>query len=397
MNNKPKVLFIERIFPAYRRFVYDKLAERFNFLMLHGDKDPSVKLAKTDYSRILKVYNYRPKDTHFVFNTITPLFSFKPKAIIHESSIGILSLLPTWFFSKIMGAKFILYGHGYNRFTGFDPKQNWADKYRVFLMKISDATIVYTHTDKKRMAQFVSSDKIFVAQNTLDTRPAHALRTQFDDVGKTAIKEKLGFTRPFNLIYIGRIVEEKRPEVLLNVFEQLNKILPDQIGIHFVGGGEVEPLQQRVADNGWQNAVKFHGWVHDAEQSGALLYASDLMIMPGNVGLAVNHAFMFDCPVVTFLQTEMSPPEIEYIVDGETGFKIPDFSSQKMAAVIQDYLQNPVLQQNIYAAIRHKMDKELTPENMLKGFVDAVEYVLGHHQKDSIGIDFGHADTLKPT
>jgi glycosyltransferase involved in cell wall biosynthesis len=135
-------------------------------------------------------------------------------------------------------------------------------------------------------------------------------------------------------------------------------------------------LQQRIKDNNWEDAVTFHGWVHDGQKSGALLYASDLMIMPGNVGLAVNHAFMFDCPVVTFLQTEMSPPEIEYIVDNETGFKIPDFSVEKMAQTIQSYLTNKDLQTSMQKAIRHKMDVELIPENMAKGFTDAVEYVL---------------------
>ena len=275
-----------------------------------------------------------------------------------------------------MGIKFILYGHGYNRFTGFNPDKSWIDWYRVFLMRISDATIVYTQTDKHRMAQYINSDKIFVAQNTLNTLPAKALRTQLDVIGKENIKKKLGFHRSFNLIYIGRIVEEKRPENLLDIFEILDKKLPDQVGIHFVGGGEIEALQKRVMENNWSDSVTFHGWVHDSRKSGELLYASDLMIMPGNVGLAVNHAFMFDCPVVTFLQTEMSPPEIEYIVDNETGFKISDFSIEKMAQKILDYLQNPDLQTKMHNNIRYKMDVELTPENMVKGFIDAVNYTL---------------------
>jgi glycosyltransferase involved in cell wall biosynthesis len=376
MESKPKVLMIQRIFPSYRQFIYDKLADSFNFLLLHGDKDTEVKLAVTDYSRIIKGFNYTKNQTHLLFNTFSPLFKFKPKAIIHESSIGILTLLPMYVCAKLMGAKFILYGHGYNRFTGFNPDKSWIDKYRVFLMRISDATIVYTKTDKQRMSNFVSSEKVFVAQNTLNTLPAKAIRTGLDAIGKEAVKEKTGFTRPFNLIYIGRIVEEKRPENLLDIFEILNKTMPHQVGIHFVGGGEIEPLQQRIKDNNWEDAVTFHGWIHDSLKSGELLYASDLMIMPGNVGLAVNHAFMFDCPVVTFLQTEMSPPEIEYIVDNETGFKIPSFSVEKMAATIQNYLQNKPLQISMQKAIRHKMAVELIPENMAKGFTDAVSYVL---------------------
>jgi glycosyltransferase involved in cell wall biosynthesis len=373
---KPKVLMIQRIFPSYRTFIYDKLADSFNFLLLHGDKDTEVKLAKTDYSRIIKGVNYTQNQTHLLFNTFSPLFKFKPKAIIHESSIGILTLLPMYVCAKLMGAKFILYGHGYNRFTGFEPNKSLIDRYRVFLMRISDATIVYTHTDKKRMAQYISSDKVFVAQNTLNTEPAKVIRTGLDAIGKEAVKQKLGFTRPFNLIYIGRIVEEKRPENLLDIYEILNKTMPNQVGIHFVGGGEIEPLQQRIKENGWENAMTFHGWVHDGQKSGELLYASDLMIMPGNVGLAVNHAFMFDCPVVTFLQTDMSPPEIEYIVDNETGFKIPDFSVEKMAEAIGNYLKDKPLQVAMQKVIRHKMDVELIPENMAKGFTDAVEYVL---------------------
>jgi glycosyltransferase involved in cell wall biosynthesis len=376
METKPKVLMIHRIFPSYRKFVYDKLAESFNFLLLHGDNDTEVKLAVTDYSKVIKGFNYSKKNTHLIFDTFSTLFKFKPEAIIHESSIGILTLFPMYICAKIMGVKFILYGHGYNRFTGFEPDKSWIDKYRVFLMKISDATIVYTHTDKRRMSNFVSAEKLFVAQNTLDTKPAKVIRTGLDAFGKEAIKQKLGFTHPFNLIYIGRIVEEKRPENLLDIFEILNKKMPNQVGIHFVGGGEVEPLEKRIKDNNWQDSVKFHGWIHDSQKSGEILYASDLMIMPGNVGLAVNHAFMFDCPVVTFLQTEMSPPEIEYIVDNETGFKIPDFSIEKMANTIQEYLQNEELQQSMQKAIRHKMDIELTPENMAKGFMDAVDYVL---------------------
>jgi glycosyltransferase involved in cell wall biosynthesis len=373
---KPKVLMIQRIFPSYRQFVYDKLAESFDFLLLHGDKDSEVKLAVRPYSRIINSWNYSKHQTHFLFNTFMPLFRFRPKAVIHESSVGILTLLPMYLCAKLMGTKFILYGHGYNRFTGFNPDKSWIDWYRVFLMKIADATIVYTHTDKRRMAQFIPENKLFVAQNTLNTEPAAVIRAGLDKIGKDAVKQKQGFFHLFNLIYIGRIVEEKQPEKLLDVFEILNKKMPHQIGIHFVGGGETDFLEKRIKENKWEEAVTFHGWVHDGQTSGELLYASDLMIMPGNVGLAVNHAFMFDCPVVTFLQTDMSPPEIEYIVDNETGFKIPNFSVGQMAQTIENYLKNKELQESMQRSIRHKMGVELTPDNMAKGFTDAVDYVL---------------------
>ena len=159
LTTKIKVMLVERIFPSYRAFIYDTLAESFNFLFVHGDKDREVKRVVKEYSKIIKVINYSKNQTHLVFNTFSPMFRFKPKAIIHESSVGILTLLPLFICAKMMGIKFILYGHGYNRFTGFNPDKSWIDKYRVFLMRISDATIVYTQTDKKKMAQIVNTDK----------------------------------------------------------------------------------------------------------------------------------------------------------------------------------------------------------------------------------------------
>ena len=47
-----------------------------------------------------------------------------------------------------------------------------------------------------------------------------------------------------------------------------------------------------------------------------------------------------------------------------------------MAETIANYLQDRPLQLMMQKAIRHKMDVELIPENMAKGFTDAVQYVL---------------------
>jgi glycosyltransferase involved in cell wall biosynthesis len=381
VNTKPKVLMIQRIFPNYRRSTYDKLAENFDFQLLHGDDDAAVNLAVAPYSKIFKGFQYSKNQTHVLFNGFTTLFKFKPKAVIHESSIGMLTLLPMYVCCKLMGIKFILYGHGYNRFTGFNPSKNWGDKFRVFLMSVTDATTVYTQTNKNRMTAYVPENKVFVAQNTLDSCKYRPILHHLEQEGRDSVKQKLGFTHKFNLIYIGRVVAEKMPDRLLDIFEILQQKMPNQVGIHFVGGGETEPLEQTVVEKNWQNHITFHGWVHDADKTGAFLYASDMMLMPGNVGLAVNHAFMFDCPVISFLQTEFGPPEIEYIVDHKTGFLIPDFSTQLMADTIYKYLQNEDLQKEMKRSIRQKMDTELTLDNMVKGFTDAVAYVLN---KDNI-------------
>jgi glycosyltransferase involved in cell wall biosynthesis len=380
---KPKVILIHRIFAAYRKPIYDKLAEAYDFLLLHGEKDKTIKQAKTDYSKVIKSIQYTSNPTNLLFQSFSDYFRFRPDAVIHESSIGILTLFPMYILCKLMRVKFLLYGHGYNRFNGFDPQKKWADKFRIFLINLADALIIYSQTDKKMFAQYIDSDKIFVAQNTLDNTHLAKIRNNLVLVGKDKIKEKIGFTHQYNLTFIGRILPEKMPEKVLEVFEILQSKMPNKVAIHFIGEGESASLEKDVKSRGWQNQVKFYGAIYDDSISGEYLFASDFMIMPGYLGLAVNHAFMFDCPVISFKQTKSGPfhsPEIEYVVNKETGFLIPDLSVPEMADTIYNYLNNKPLQEYIKKRIRIKMDSELTMENMVKGFTDAVDFALKSKQ-----------------
>jgi glycosyltransferase involved in cell wall biosynthesis len=381
---KIKVLMLHRIFASYRKPIYDKLAEKYDYILAHSDKEHTIKQTVTAYSKTIRTFQYNKGVTSLFFENFSLMLKFKPKVFIHEAAIGVLSTLPTYLLCKIMGIKFILYGHGYNRLNGFNPKDCWADKYRVFLMRIAHATIVYTETDRQRLGKYSDIHKIFVAQNTLDTTHLVALRQGFEQEGKAKIQEKIGFKHPYNLIFIGRIIDEKMPEKILEVFDILERKMPNQVGIHFVGGGDIKPLQDIVEKKNWQNSVKFYGSIYDERQSGEYLFASDLMIMPGYLGLAVNHAFIFDIPVISFAQTETGPfhsPEIEYVINDNTGFLVPNLCVETMATTIEAYLKNPILQKCMKNNIRHKMEHELTIDNMVKGFTDAIDFVLNKKKK----------------
>jgi glycosyltransferase involved in cell wall biosynthesis len=378
MENKFKVLLIHRIFASYRKPIYDKLATKYDFLLLYGQREKTIFQARTSYSKPIKSIQYSKNPTNLFLEGFTSFFKFKPQVVIHDFLVGVATILPMYVCTKLMGAKFILYSHGYNRLYGFNPKKNWSDKYRLFLMKIADATVIYTNTDKKRLGAYADVRKLFVAQNTLDTTELAPIKRSLVEIGKGNVKEKLGFSHKYNITFIGRLLEEKMPEKVLDVFTILQEKMPNEIGVHFVGDGKIEALKERIKGKKWQNDVVFHGPIYDDSISGAILFASDLMIMPGDLGLSVNHAFIFDCPIVSFQQNENGPfhgPEVEYVVNNETGFLVPDLSVEKMADTIAHYLQNESLQERMKEHIKRKMET-LSPENMLKGFTDAIEFVL---------------------
>jgi glycosyltransferase involved in cell wall biosynthesis len=155
-----------------------------------------------------------------------------------------------------------------------------------------------------------------------------------------------------------------------------------------VGNGEeMEPMQERVKDRGLEDNVIFHGAIYDDVRNGEMLFASDLMLMPGYVGLSVNHALNFDCPVVTFKQKEDGPfhsPEIEYLVDGETGFVVEEHTAGALAETVDGYLSDETLAARMQVNIRQMIEKTCSIENFIKGFKEASDYVLTNKQRKNV-------------
>jgi len=298
-----------------------------------------------------------------------------PQAVISEHSPRILSSYPLFAYCKIKKIPLILWGHGGSRERSVSKSKRLKDKIHRCLIKKCDAYICYTDTIKSELSTFTNPKKLFVARNTLDTKKLFAIRNELEKNGKLAIKEKLNLTKSKYICFIGRLFKEKEVDRLIDVFELINKQKPD-VGLVIIGDGpEMSHLKIKVKQKGLEDSTLFTGEIYDWQKSGEYLYISDLMINPGFVGLSVNHAFCFGIPVVTQESAANGPfhsPEIEYIKDGETGYvcKYDD---------INDMINKSCLILNCPEKYKTKIKKYcesyLKIENMIEGFIDAIEYV----------------------
>lgn len=375
-----QIVIIQRIFPEYRKPIFDALHKKVDFVLLHCKNKSGIKQTSSDYSVQIRKWQYGKGETQLFLRAFGYINQSKPKVIIHELAVGILSLPLVMFAKKKIGYKFILWGHMYNRKMGFNPRKSLSDKYRLWLQKKADAIITYSVAEKEELIRNkINPDKIFPALNTLDTNKYLPLRNAFEKAGRENIKKKLGFVHQFNLIFIGRLYEDKWPHYAIQAIDILIKKYSVAVALHFVGKGEMEnSLADYASRNGFQSNVFFHGEVYDSERTGELLFASDMMIMPGCVGLSVNHAFCFDCPVVTFKSYDHVPahgPEIEYIINGKTGFIIENRSVDEMAEVIYCFLTNEQLQTECKTHIRNMIENICPIEKLTTGFSDAIDYV----------------------
>jgi glycosyltransferase involved in cell wall biosynthesis len=378
-----QIVIVQRTFPKYRKDILSKVKERLNILLLHSYYKNGVHQESAEFAKKIKSIKFASKESNLFLNAFPNILRFRPKVIVYEYSIGIASLYPTYWLARLLGIKFILWGHGYDHTKGFNPKDSIADRLRIYIAKKADAVIFYGSTAKKHFSNHMSEEKLFIAYNCLNTQNLSSIRDNLENEGRENIKKRIGFTHTYNLIFIGRILKSKKPELLLNMCQSLLNQYPGQIGIHYVGDGpHLNSLKQIVKTKGLEEQVVFHGAIHEDKKTGELLFCSELMIMPGYVGLSVNHAFNFDCPVVTFKQKADGPfhsPEIEYLVDQTTGFIAEDHTEEALSKIVHKYLSDEGLQKKMKSNIREVVTNVCSVENFVVNYTKAIDYALQDH------------------
>lgn len=380
MSKEPTIIFIEKIFPTYRKPVFNTLAKQIDFRFLTGKNNSGVGTVEANYVDSIPYFQYGKKDTQTLLFPLLKTIKRRPKIVICEFALGILNLPIIILVCKLFKIKIAFWSHGYNRKIGFFPEKKLADKYRLFLMKWVDANIVYSQSDQKLLQQYLPKNAVFVAQNTLDTISLSKIREKFEGEGKNKVRDRLGIRHEMNIVFIGRMLASKKPDLLLDVYSLLKSNYGIKVGVHFIGEGEMLPLIKEWIDtNSVENDFYLHGSLYDPLLSGELLFASDLMINPGDMGLSINHAYCFGCPVVSFETKNGYPahgPEIEYVIDNKTGFLLKEHSAEALAMIIYEYFKNAELQEAMRKNILDAVENTFPMEKMVNGFLECARFLL---------------------
>ena len=376
---KKKVVLLERIFSHYRKPVYDRLAQKLDLLLLHGSNNSGIKTTHAPYARQIPSWQYSKSETTVVLFPLREIIKFEAQLLICDLALGMLNLPIILAVCKLFNIKVAFWSHGYNRKTGFQPYKSLKDGYRLGLLKSVDANIVYSENDKTFLQNFLDKKKLFVAQNTLDTQTLGRIKDELETEGINHIKSRLNIKHKYNLVFIGRMLASKKPELLISVGELLIRKYRLNVGLHFVGEGERLSLVKELARSKSLNEhCYFHGSLYDDHQSGALLYMGDLMLMPGAIGLSVNHAFCFDCPVVSFQKARTGPfhgPEVGYVLNGETGYLVAEQNPAALADIIYQHLTDPRTQHFMIQNLRRTVKHVFPIEKMVDGVMECVNYL----------------------
>lgn len=273
-----------------------------------------------------------------------------------RASVAVLELNPriinTWLvliIRRTLRRRTVLWGHA----AGRDGRRLAV---RRLQERLASALIVYTETEREELEQLQRGVPVYAAPNaaySLDELPAVGIGGN-------------------NLIYVGRLVAEKKCQLMIEGYTRAIASEPSIGDLLIVGSGPLRPeLERLVARLGVSDRVHLLGEITAVDDLAALYADCFLALSPGYVGLAATQAALLGVPMLV-ADAEPHAPEVTLLTAGENAyFFAADDPTSFASLVVALAAQIPHLagrRPEIAAQAR----AQFTAEQMARGFADAM-------------------------
>ena len=266
-----------------------------------GDRSPdgTVKvLDSTTTPGIVTLRNYYlPAQILWQFTALRP--AVQARVLVLDFNPRVLHVWLLLLVRKFRRGPTLLWGHAW-------PRQGSPEKpgvLRTVLRRLSTGLITYTHTQAQQLAERQKDILAFAAPNAIYYRKEFSFSS--------------GATRD-TFIYVGRLVPEKKPDLLIKAFElawQRNQ----SIRLVIAGDGPLfRELRNRVVSSPARGSIEMVGHVSDYESVKQLYSEALAAISPGYAGLSITQSHAFGVPLLVS-RDEPHAPEIEAIIPGFNG------------------------------------------------------------------------------
>jgi glycosyltransferase involved in cell wall biosynthesis len=330
---KINVLSACKLMPYYRIGVFSELSKNNSKLKFYfyGDtkSQGGIKQIPFEHSdekhpffiRWVRTKNYFHKPERLLWQTgiIEEIFKSKFQVFIFE---GAIMNYPVWLYAflfKIFVKKILFWTHG-NR--GIDKGIKKILR-KILFKYLSDGLLLYGNLQRNNMIKDgYEENSLHVIYNSLLSNVQLRTIEKFNK-SEILIKKKSLFKnyKDFTMLFIGRLVKHKKIINILDVLNDLKLKYNVFVNVIFIGEGpERKNLESFINSNDLINQVYFAGPLYNEIEIAPLFLMSNLMISPGNVGLNCIHSLAYGVPVLTHNNFKFQNPEVESIVEGETGY-----------------------------------------------------------------------------
>jgi glycosyltransferase involved in cell wall biosynthesis len=296
-----------------------------------------------------------------------------------EFDVLVLSGIPhhisTWVaaaLARVRGKPVLFWTHGWRR-----SERSLKGLLRLSFCRLADRLLVYSERGKRlALAAGYPSERVQVIYNSLDLDEADAVIAAIER-GESPIPPPAAFfanpERPL-IVCTARLTRLCRFDLLL----QSAAILRDQgkpANILLIGDGPMRTELGTLAGD-LKLDVHFTGAVYDEERLGNWLYHADLTVSPGKVGLTAIHSMMYGAPVITHGKLDEQMPEVETVIEGETGALFKQSDERDLARVIAAWLDKSKDRAYVRKCCRSVIADKWNPRNQAQLIKDAIEMAL---------------------
>ena len=368
----PHVLLVEARLPQYRVTTWTRLRDalafrniRFTLAVGHPDNIERGAQDERDLD-----WAIRCSTTHWHLGPLHarnirshPLPGRKDVThVILEQALTDLGTYRTWARARRYGLPVGLFGHGMN--YSHSPHSTRNVLKRAMTLR-ADWFFSYTAGGSQNLRQAgYPADRITVVNNALEDLALQNIDPLCRPAQARLLRESLVSTSGVLGLFIGALEPRKGLDVLLAALPMIVDRVP-HFHLIVAGSGQLQRDVMKAAADGLP--VSAVGRVDD-ELKARVLLASDVMIMPRHLGLAVVDALHAGRPVVTTVG-RWHNPEAEYLTPANSIWTAPD--ARALADGVIGVVGDPTRLARMQRAA-FDVGQKVTLDNMVSQFADGI-------------------------
>ncbi|CAH7076442.1 Glycosyltransferase family 4 protein [Vibrio chagasii] len=247
-----------------------------------------------------------------------------------------------------------------------------GDAIQKFCTHKASAIFSYgTHSKRYYESLGVPSESIVVGHNTIDEQDVINNISSISEDDLTALRNELAIKYSDRVsVYCGRMLTQKKIDVLLTAFSQLQDAKkPNDRHLVLIGDGpERENLESLASELGIVESVSFVGAQHAKLSNYFLL--GDFCVLPGLGGLAINHAFAHSLPVIS---GPADGTELDLVITDQTGIYLDFVNVDRLKFSLQRLFDDTDLCRSMGKKANELVVGEYSLENYARRFIETAE------------------------
>jgi glycosyltransferase involved in cell wall biosynthesis len=360
---KCEIIVVQAVIPDYRIGLFQQLAAEPKVRLVAGDEYFTVATKTAHAAKKLPGFVHA-KNRYFLsrkamLQTWPGMFQdlcANSTRVVELNPRCITSWLSLLFSKVLRRGRTVVWGHLLNR--AGEVKTFSA---RQLMLQLANGALFYTH----------GQQQAFLATNL-----GHKITSGYAPNAVVYTSQVRAFTHVGqDFIYVGRLVADKKPLLLVQAFIRACALGLAQSQLHIVGTGELaEQVKQLAAQSPVAARIHLYGHNNDYDFLASLYQQSVCSVSPGYVGLSVTQSFSFGRPML-ISKDEPHAPEIEAFKPGANGHFFETDQVEALALQLLAMYQQREFWAEQAPVMATLVRENYTYEAMAKGYLDLIERV----------------------